>query len=61
MEALRMSMEEMKAALADPALYARDPKRFTSLSEKLGQATTELAGMEDRWLELEILRESLQG
>jgi ATP-binding cassette subfamily F protein uup len=61
MEALRASMEEMKAALADPALYARDPKRFTSLSEKLGQATTELAGMEDRWLELEILRESLQG
>ena len=61
MDALRASMEEMKAALADPALYARDPKRFTSLSEKLGQATTELAGMEDRWLELEILRESLQG
>ena len=61
MDALRVSMEEMKAALADPALYARDPKRFTSLSEKLGQATTELAGMEDRWLELEILRESLQG
>ena len=61
MDALRASMEEMKAALADPALYTRDPKRFTSLSEKLGQATTELAGMEDRWLELEILRESLQG
>ena len=61
MDALRASMEEMKAALADPALYAQDPKRFTSLSEKLGQATTELAGMEDRWLELEILRESLQG
>ena len=60
MEALRNSMEEMKAALTDPALYARDPRRFTTLTTELGKATADLATMEDRWLELEILRETLE-
>jgi len=53
-------MEEMKAALTDPALYARDPWRFTTLTTELGKATADLATMEDRWLELEILRETLE-
>ena len=61
MDALRTDIEKMKADLADPALYSRDPKRFTTLTERLGKATTELGEMEDRWLELEILRESLGG
>lgn len=61
MDALRADIEKMKADLADPALYSRDPKRFTTLTERLGKATTELGEMEDRWLELEILRESLGG
>jgi ATP-binding cassette subfamily F protein uup len=60
-EALRADIEKMKAAMTDPNLYTRDPKQFTSLSERLGKAESELAEMEDRWLELEILRESLGG
>jgi molecular chaperone DnaK len=54
-------IEKMKAAMTDPNLYTRDPKQFTSLSDRLGKAEIELAEMEDRWLELEILRESLGG
>ena len=61
MDAARARLEELKAALADPALYGRDPKRFAALTEELGRASTDLSVMEDRWLELEILRESLQG
>jgi ATP-binding cassette subfamily F protein uup len=54
-----LRIEQVKTALADPGLYARDPKKFGALTEELGKASTELTEMEDRWLELEILRESL--
>jgi len=47
--------------LSDSALYARDPKRFIELSGKLGAAEAEQATCEERWLELEILREGLEG
>ena len=60
-EAVRAEIEKIKVAMADPALYSRDPKQFNTLSERLGKAASELAEMEDRWLELEILRESLGG
>lgn len=59
MDAARLRIEQVKTALADPGLYARDPKKFGALTEELGKASTELTEMEDRWLELEILRESL--
>ena len=59
MDAARLRIEQLKNVLADPGLYARDPKKFSALSDELGTASTELAAMEDRWLELEILRESL--
>lgn len=61
MDEARAEIEKLKTDLADPALYSRDPKRFTALTERLGKATAELGEMEDRWLELEILRESLGG
>jgi ABC transport system ATP-binding/permease protein len=60
-ETLRVEIEKMKIAMADPGLYSRDPKQFTSLSERLGKSAGELSEMEDRWLELEILRENLGG
>jgi ATP-binding cassette subfamily F protein uup len=59
MDTARLRIEQVKTALADPGLYARDPKKFSALTEELGTASTELTEMEDRWLELEILRESL--
>ena len=60
-ETLRADIEKMKVAMTDPNLYTRDPKQFTSLSDRLGKAESELSEMEDRWLELEILRETLGG
>jgi len=47
--------------LADPALYARDVKRFAKLSEKLSRTQAELAEHEDRWLHLEMLRADIEG
>ncbi len=48
---------QLKTILADAGLYARDPARFEKASTMLAQAETDLAAAEDRWLELEMLRE----
>ncbi|MCJ2014108.1 ATP-binding cassette domain-containing protein [Methylobacterium sp. J-076] len=54
---LEAAIVQIKAILADPDLYARDPARFEKASTTLAQAETELSSAEDRWLELEMLRD----
>jgi ATP-binding cassette subfamily F protein uup len=51
---------ELHRQLSDPALYARDQMKFTDLSQRLARAQQEHAAGEERWLELEILREELE-
>jgi ATP-binding cassette subfamily F protein uup len=57
-------LEKMCAALSerlsDPAFYGRDPKAFAEVSADLAAARAELTASEERWLELEILREELE-
>ncbi|WP_375457209.1 ATP-binding cassette domain-containing protein, partial [uncultured Methylobacterium sp.] len=57
MEKLRAGLGLLRAVLADPGLYARDAARFDKASLMLAQAETELSAAEERWLELEMLRE----
>ena len=45
----------------DPELYARDLKAFEEISAALVAAQAELATAEEKWLELEILREGIEG
>lgn len=52
---------ELQRALADSGLYARDPMGFTALTEKLAAAQKDLSTMEDRWIELEMLRDEIEG
>lgn len=52
---------KLKAALADPSLFARDPKGFTEKARRLEAAEKDLAAAEDSWLALEMKRESLNG
>ena len=52
---------KVQDALADPGLYGRDPVRFGQMSGKLGELQRELAVSEERWLELEMLREEIEG
>jgi len=47
--------------LDDPALFARDRSAFDQALTALGEVQTKLDEAEDRWLELEILREELSG
>jgi ABC transport system ATP-binding/permease protein len=62
----RMSEIEAKIAkvqeiLADAELYSRDPARFQKAMDALTTLQTELHAAEERWLELEMLREELEG
>jgi ATP-binding cassette subfamily F protein uup len=60
-EALQTEIAMLNEALADPQLYARDPKGFAGKTTRLGGAQAELDAAETEWLELEMLREELQG
>ena len=61
MEALHRRMEKHHAVLADAGLFARDPKRFAAVSEALAVDAAALQAAEERWLELEMLREEIEG
>jgi ATP-binding cassette subfamily F protein uup len=50
-----------QAVLADAGLYARNPKRFAEVTERLAADAAALHAAEEKWLELEMLRESLEG
>jgi ATP-binding cassette subfamily F protein uup len=59
MAALEKDIAVLHAKLDDSDLYARDPKAFAAASAKLEAAQSELAASEERWLELEMLREEM--
>jgi ATP-binding cassette subfamily F protein uup len=52
---------KLNALLADPKLYARDPKAFADASAKLTAAEMAKSKAEDEWLELETIREQIEG
>jgi ATP-binding cassette subfamily F protein uup len=58
---LTAQRDALSKELEDPGLYNRDPARFTKVSEDIGKLEEELAAAEERWLELEMLREELEG
>jgi ATP-binding cassette subfamily F protein uup len=58
--ALQAQIAELSRKLDDPQLYARDRKTFDSASAAMATAQAELAAAEDRWLELEMLREDIE-
>jgi len=61
MEKLRAMREKAQAILGDADLFAREPKKFEQASAALAKIDADLAAAEDRWLELEMLREELEG
>ena len=61
MTALQDKVRTLQRRLEDPGLYARDAKAFADVSAALAATHTELAVAEERWLELEILREEIEG
>ncbi len=60
MEKLQAEIARHQAKLDDPDLYRRDPQAFQKATDALTKTTIELAAAEERWLELEMLRETLE-
>ncbi|ACI98060.1 ABC-F family ATP-binding cassette domain-containing protein [Rhodospirillum centenum] len=58
-DALTARIGTLEAKLADPAFYTKDAAGFARATEDLSTAQAELAAAEDRWLELESLKEEL--
>ena len=59
-EQLHAEITKQQKLLDDPDLYARDRKKFDEASAAIAKAQHELAAAEDRWLELEVLREEIE-
>jgi ATP-binding cassette subfamily F protein uup len=67
LETLPKTITKLQAAIAkqqklldDPDLYTKDRKKFDAASAAIATAQEELAAAEDRWLELEVLREEIE-
>jgi ATP-binding cassette subfamily F protein uup len=61
MEKLQADIASLQKKLDDPQLYARDRKAFDTTSTALATAHAELHAAEEKWLELEMLREEIEG
>ncbi len=60
-ETLRAARDKLQAILADPALYARDPAGYQKATKTLAESEAGIARLEEEWLELELLREEMEG
>jgi ATP-binding cassette subfamily F protein uup len=60
MTALEKTVAALQAKLSDAGLYERDPNSFADASARLVGAQASLSSAEERWLELEMLREEAE-
>ncbi len=60
-EKLKATIDDCQTILAQDDLFNRDPGQFQAAADRLCQAEAELLVAEDRWLELEILRDEMEG
>jgi ATP-binding cassette subfamily F protein uup len=57
---LQTEIAKLQRTLDDPDLYRKDRTRFDEASAAIATAQRDLAAAEDRWLELEVLREEIE-
>ncbi|MBX3569417.1 MAG: ABC-F family ATP-binding cassette domain-containing protein [Rhizobiaceae bacterium] len=60
-EAVTASISALEDRIADPALYTREPASFQKTIAALDKERATLQALEEEWLELEMLREELEG
>jgi ATP-binding cassette subfamily F protein uup len=61
MEKTEKEIAAREAKMADPALFTKDPATFNKLAAEMEKLRASLTKMEEEWLELEMLREELEG
>lgn len=59
MEEMQTSIEHLTNLLADPSFYGRDPQAFLKVSDDLEKLKSGLSAAEERWLELDAMREAI--
>jgi ATP-binding cassette subfamily F protein uup len=59
-EKLQAEIAKQQKLLDDPNLYTKDRKKFDGASAAIAKAQQDLSAAEDRWLELEVLREEIE-
>jgi ATP-binding cassette subfamily F protein uup len=60
MTSLHDEIARLETKLADPGLFARDPKAFEKVMMRYQKAKAEMTQAEEQWLELEMLKEELE-
>jgi ATP-binding cassette subfamily F protein uup len=58
--ALEAEIKQLQTVLDDTTLYARDRAAFDRVSSAVTAKQAELAAAEERWLELELLRDEIE-
>ena len=58
---MQQAISALETTLSMPDLYTQETERFATTARELEDKRAQLAAMEDEWLELEMLRESLDG
>jgi len=53
---LHNEVQRLDTILATPGLYEKDPKKFAATTDALGVLHAKMAAVEERWLELEMLK-----
>ena len=61
MEKAEKEIAAREAKMADPNLFTKDPATFNRLAAEMETLRDGLTKMEEEWLELEMLREELEG
>lgn len=60
-EALESKLSQLQQEMNDPALYTKNPDKFAKLSAQITELTAEKDSAEEQWLELEMLKEEMEG
>ena len=61
MEKAQGEIAKREQRMADPQLFTKDPAAFNTLAQEMAKLREKLERMEEEWLELEMLREELEG
>lgn len=61
MAQMEKDIAQLQTALADPDLFTRDPQAFNKTASDLDAKQAALTAAEEKWLELEMLKEEIEG
>lgn len=61
MEKAQGEIAKREQRMADPNLFTKDPAAFNTLAQEMTKLREKLEAMEEEWLELEMLREEIEG